>query len=57
MSRNLISGMFQRLEKLKRHAFASVCLFGTDNNSTISGVWVCEGQELVFPSAIVAQVR
>ena len=49
MSCNLISGMFQRLEKLKKNAFASVCLFGTDNNSTISGVWVWRGQELVFP--------
>ncbi|GMS80118.1 hypothetical protein PENTCL1PPCAC_2293, partial [Pristionchus entomophagus] len=49
MSCNLISGMFQRLEKLKKNGFASVCLFGTDNNSTISGIWVWRGQELVFP--------
>ena len=37
MSCNLIGGMFQRLEKLKKHAFASVCLFGKDNDSSISG--------------------
>lgn len=49
MSCNLIGGMFQRLEKLNKNAFASVCLFGTDNNSTISGVWVWRGHELVFP--------
>ena len=49
MSCNLIGGMFQRLEKLKKTTFASVCLFGTDNNSTISGVWVWPGQELAFP--------
>uniref|UniRef100_A0A0N5AK07 eEF-1B gamma n=1 Tax=Syphacia muris TaxID=451379 RepID=A0A0N5AK07_9BILA len=49
MSCNLIGGMFQRLEKLKKHAFASVCLFGSDNNSTISGIWVWPGQELAFP--------
>lgn len=49
MSCNLISGMFQRLEKLKKNAFASVILFGSDNNSTISGIWVWRGQELVFP--------
>jgi elongation factor 1-gamma len=49
MSCNLIGGMFQRLEKLKKTAFASVCLFGTDNNSTISGIWVWRGQELAFP--------
>ncbi|VDN04358.1 unnamed protein product [Thelazia callipaeda] len=48
MSCNLISGMFQRLEKLKKYAFASVCLFGTDNNSTISGVWIWRGQDLAF---------
>jgi len=49
MSANLISGMFQRLEKLKKNAFASVILFGSDNNSSISGVWVFRGQELAFP--------
>jgi elongation factor 1-gamma len=48
MSCNLIAGMFQRLEKLNKNAFASVCLFGTDNNSTISGVWVWRGHELAF---------
>ncbi|KAL3082983.1 hypothetical protein niasHS_010785 [Heterodera schachtii] len=48
MSCNLIGGMFQRLEKMKKHAFASVCLFGTDNNSTISGIWIWRGQQLAF---------
>uniref|UniRef100_A0A0R3RW80 eEF-1B gamma n=1 Tax=Elaeophora elaphi TaxID=1147741 RepID=A0A0R3RW80_9BILA len=48
MSCNLISGMFQRLEKLKKNAFASVCLFGTDNKSTISGIWIWRGHELAF---------
>lgn len=48
MSCNLIGGMFQRLEKLKKNAFASVCLFGTDNNSTISGIWIWRGHELAF---------
>lgn len=49
MSCNLITGMFQRLDKMRKQAFSSVCLFGDDNNSTISGVWVWRGQELVFP--------
>jgi len=49
MSCNLISGMYQRLDKMRKQAFASVCLFGEDNNSTISGVWVWRGQELAFP--------
>ncbi|VDM41423.1 unnamed protein product [Toxocara canis] len=48
MSCNLIGGMFQRLEKLKKNAFASVCLFGTDNNSSISGIWIWRGHELAF---------
>ena len=49
MSCNLITGMYQRLDKMRKQAFASVCLFGEDNNSTISGVWVWRGQELAFP--------
>lgn len=49
MSCNLIGGMYQRLDKMRKQAFASMCLFGEDNNSTISGVWVWRGQELAFP--------
>jgi len=56
MSCNLIGGMFQRLEKLKKHAFASVCLFGKDNDSSISGLWVWKGQDLVFEKSEDMQV-
>jgi elongation factor 1-gamma len=48
MSCNLIGGMFQRLEKLRKYAFASVCLFGENNSSGISGIWVWRGKDLVF---------
>ncbi|CAG0888836.1 unnamed protein product [Darwinula stevensoni] len=48
MSCNLISGMYQRLDKMRKHAFASMCLFGENNNSTISGIWVWRGHELAF---------
>jgi len=48
MSCNLMGGMFQRLEKFKKNAFASCALFGENNNSTISGIWVWRGQELAF---------
>jgi len=48
MSCNLISGMYQRLDKLRKNAFSSGCLFGEDNNSTISGLWVWRGQDLAF---------
>jgi elongation factor 1-gamma len=49
MSCNLITGMFQRLDKMRKQAFASSILFGDDNNSTISAIWVWRGQELAFP--------
>nr|AGM32605.1 elongation factor 1-gamma [Coptotermes formosanus] len=45
MSCNLITGMFQRLDKMRKNAFASMCLFGTDNDSSISGIWVWRGQD------------
>lgn len=48
MSCNLVGGMIQRLEKLKKNAFASCCVFGEDNNSSISGIWVFKGQQLAF---------
>lgn len=49
MTSNLIGGMFQRIEKLRKNAFASMCVFGEDNKNTIAGVWFWKGQELVFP--------
>ncbi|XP_034261708.1 elongation factor 1-gamma [Pantherophis guttatus] len=49
MSCNLITGMFQRLDKLRKNAFASVIVFGANNDSSISGIWVFRGQELAFP--------
>merc|ERR1712200_149364 len=48
MSCNLFGGMFQRLEKFKKNAFASAAFFGEDNNSSISGIWVWKGQKLAF---------
>merc|ERR1712038_197217 len=48
MSCNLIGGMFQRLDKLNKNAFASMCLFGENNDSTISGIWVFKGHQLAF---------
>ena len=40
--------MMQRLDKLRKNAFSSMCLFGENNNSTISGIWVWRGHDLVF---------
>jgi elongation factor 1-gamma len=45
---NLISGFYQRLDKLRKNAFGSMCVFGEDNNNTIAGIWVWRGHELAF---------
>uniref|UniRef100_A0A4W5PUX0 Eukaryotic translation elongation factor 1 gamma n=1 Tax=Hucho hucho TaxID=62062 RepID=A0A4W5PUX0_9TELE len=43
-----LSGMFQRLDKLRKNGFASVILFGGNNDSSISGIWIFRGQDLAF---------
>jgi len=48
MSANLVSGMMQRLDRMRKHAFGVMNLFGKDHASTISGVWVWRGQDLAF---------
>jgi elongation factor 1-gamma len=40
--------MFQRLDRLRKYGFGNVLLFGKDNDSTISGVWIWRGQDLAF---------
>jgi elongation factor 1-gamma len=48
MSCNLVAGMFQRLDRMRKHAFGSMIVFGENNNNTISGVWMWRGQDLAF---------
>jgi len=48
-SENLITGMFQRLDKLNKNAFASVGVFGKSRDAQIQGLWVWRGKDLVFP--------
>merc|ERR1711872_316293 len=48
MTRNLVKGMFQRLEKLNKYAFAVMTIFGEDNKNIIRGVWVWRGTGLLF---------
>jgi len=43
--------MYQRLDTMRKNSFASVNLFGEDNNSSISGVWIWRGQDLAFPQS------
>lgn len=51
MSCNLISGMFQRIEKMRKAAFGSMILFGKDNDSQIKGLWFWRSHELAFTLA------
>ena len=48
MCSNLVSGMFQRIDKLRKTAFASILILGENNNAAIEGIWVFRGQELAF---------
>ncbi|XP_076464086.1 elongation factor 1-gamma-like [Babylonia areolata] len=45
---NLVSGMFQRIEKMRKNAFASMIIFGENKKSQIGGVWVWRSHELAF---------
>jgi len=49
MTSNLIGGMFQRIEKLRKNSFCNMGVYGVDGKNTIAGVWFWKGQDLVFP--------
>jgi elongation factor 1-gamma len=49
MTSNLIGGMFQRIEKLRKNSFCNMGVYGVDGKNTIAGVWFWKGQNLVFP--------
>ena len=46
MSSNQIGGLFNRLEASRKYLFGSVGVFGTTNNSIITGVLILRGQEI-----------
>ncbi|XP_046849796.1 elongation factor 1-gamma-A-like [Xenia sp. Carnegie-2017] len=48
MACNLVSGMLQRIDGLRKIGFASMIIFGEDYNISISGVWLFKGQKLGF---------
>jgi len=49
LANNLVNGMFQRLEKLRKHAFGSVCLLkDADGKLEIDGLWIFRGHKLAF---------
>lgn len=48
MAANLVGGMFQRIEKLRKHAFASCVVGGSTRDLNITGLWFWRGQTLAF---------
>ncbi|GFS26537.1 elongation factor 1-gamma-like protein [Elysia marginata] len=48
MVSNLVEGMFQRIEKLRKHAFGSMLVVKCDGTLTIKGLWFWRTQDLVF---------
>ena len=48
MAGNLVGGMYQRLEKLRKHAFGVTLLLGENNNLVITGIWFWLGHGLAF---------
>jgi len=48
MAANLIGGMFQRIEKLRKHCFSSVVVGGQTNDMNITGLWFWRGNSLAF---------
>jgi len=45
MSSNLITGFFNRLEASRKYLFGSVGVLGENNNSLVSGVFICRGKD------------
>ncbi|GFO30176.1 elongation factor 1-gamma [Plakobranchus ocellatus] len=45
---NLIEGMFQRIEKLRKHAFGSMLILGENKKHKVKGLWFWRTQDLVF---------
>lgn len=46
MTCNLITGLFARMERLRKYTFASVCIFGEDNKNEVHGYFVFRGTEI-----------
>lgn len=48
MTCNLVTGMYQRLDRMRKHSFGVMDIFGTKNDNTIAGFWIWRGQDLAF---------
>ena len=44
----MLVGMFQRLDRMRKHAFGSMILAGKNHDSQITGLWFWRGQDLAF---------
>jgi len=45
MTANLIGGWYQRLDKVRKYGFGSVCIFGEEPKLEVGGVWLFRGPE------------
>jgi len=43
---NLLGGFIQRLDKVRKYAFGSLLIFGTENDSVIKTAWLFRGKEI-----------
>jgi len=48
MTCNLVTGMFQRLDRMRKHSFGVMAVFGVKNDNTITGFFIWRGHELAF---------
>jgi len=46
MTCNLLGGWIQRLDKLRKYAFGSLCIFGQEPQLEVAGCWVFRGQDI-----------
>lgn len=46
MTCNLVTGLFSRMEAMRRYCFASILIFGEDDKNEISGFFVIRGKEM-----------
>lgn len=46
MTCNLVTGLFARMEAMRKYCFASVLIFGEDDKNEISGFFVIRGKEM-----------
>lgn len=46
MTCNLLGGWIQRLDKLRKYGFGSLCIFGQEPNLSVAGAWLFRGKEI-----------